>query len=176
MVRRLLQAREVEARDRLFDQLLVALRVERPPDDSRGRLEREVGDLGADLLERARGLGRDLLARLLEPTLPLGLGLLAHPLLHRLAGLARLGQDRLALAPCLGDQLLVLLEQPLRLVSRPSAASIECRIDSCRWSIIFWIGPNAYRLSTKSAIRKQTIVQIISPGVTEMSGFDARIT
>ena len=80
--------------------------------------------------ERARGLGSDLLARLLEPALPLGLGLVAHPLLHRLAGLARLGQDRLALATRLRDQLLVLLEQPLRLVARLSAASIDCRIAS----------------------------------------------
>src|SRR5207253_5283381 len=54
-----------------------------------------------------------------------------------------------------------------------SASSIDCRIRSRRSSIIFWIGPNAYRFSTKSVIRKQTIVQIISPGVTEMSGFVA---
>jgi len=31
-------------------------------------------------------------------------------------------------------------------------------------------------LRTQSAIRKQTIVQIINPGVTEISGFDATIT
>ena len=49
-------------------------------------------------------------------------------------------------------------------------------IDSCRLSIMFWIGPNAYFFRTKSAIRKQTIVQIISPGVTEISGLDAVIT
>src|SRR5581483_6931393 len=114
----LLQAREVEAGDRLGDQLLVALRVERPADDPRRRLERQVGDLVADLLESARRLGGDLLARLLEPPLPLGLRLLAHPLLHRLARLARLGEDRLRLATRLADQLLVLLEQPLRLVAR----------------------------------------------------------
>ena len=58
-----------------------------------------------------------------------------------------------------------------------SAASIELldRLAGAS-SIIFWIGPNAYRFSTKSAIRKQTIVQIISPGVTEMSGFAATST
>src|SRR5436853_5631279 len=94
----LLQAREVEAGDRLFDQLLVALRIERPPDDPRGGLEREVGHLGADLLQRTRRLGSDLLPRLLEPALPLGLRLLAHPRLHRLPGLPRLGEDLLALA------------------------------------------------------------------------------
>ena len=54
-----------------------------------------------------------------------------------------------------------------------SASSIDWRIRSRRSSIVFWIGPNAYRLSTNSVIRKQTIVQIISPGVTWMSGFEA---
>jgi hypothetical protein len=38
--------------------------------------------------------------------------------LHRLARLARLGEDRLGLALRLADQLAVLLEQPLRLVAR----------------------------------------------------------
>src|SRR5215831_18893799 len=89
----LLQPREVEACNGLLDQLLVALRVERAADHPRRRLEREIGDLGADLLEGACRLGRDLLARLLEPPLPLGLRLLAHPLLHRLPRLARLGED-----------------------------------------------------------------------------------
>ena len=41
-----------------------------------GRLDGEVGDLGADLVDRARRLGLDLLARVLEPPLALGLGLL----------------------------------------------------------------------------------------------------
>ena len=44
---------------------------------------------------------------------------------------------------------------------------------SRRSSMIFWIGPNAQRLSTKKATPKQTIVQIISPGVTWISGLDA---
>jgi hypothetical protein len=30
-------------------------------------------------------------------------------------------------------------------------------------SIAFWIGPNAYRLSTKSVIKKQTIVRSSAP-------------
>ena len=45
-----------------------------------GRLERQLGDLAADLVDRARRLGLDLLARLLEPALALGLGLLLRPL------------------------------------------------------------------------------------------------
>src|SRR5262245_27613011 len=94
----LLQAREIEARDGLLDQLLVALRIERAAHDPRRSLEREIGHLCSDLLERAGRLGRDLLPRLLEPPLPLGLRLLPHPLLHRLPRLARLGEDRLALA------------------------------------------------------------------------------
>ena len=31
--------------------------------------------------------------------------------------------------------------------------------------MIFWIGPNAKRLSTKNVIAKQISVQIISPGI-----------
>ena len=46
---------------------------------------------------------------------------------------------------------------------------------SRRVSIICWIGPNAYLLSTNRTTRKQTIVQIIRPGVTWISGFDASI-
>ena len=79
--------------DRLADQLAVAVGVELLADDDRRRLEREVGDLRADLLERAGRLGCDLAARLLEPALTLDLGLLAHALLHRVARLARLGED-----------------------------------------------------------------------------------
>ena len=54
-----------------------------------------------------------------------------------------------------------------------SAALIESAIVYCRLSIMAWIGPNAYRFRTNSAMKKQTIVQIISPGITEMSGFEA---
>ena len=38
------------------------------------------------------------------------------------------------------------------------------------FAIVFWIGPNANFLSTKKVIAKQTIVQIISPGTTSISG------
>jgi hypothetical protein len=41
--------------------------------------QREVGDFGADLLERTMRLGIDLLLGLLEPSLAVGLGLLADP-------------------------------------------------------------------------------------------------
>src|SRR4051794_34756339 len=74
----LLQPREVERADRLRDELAVAVRVELLPDDDRGRFEREIRDLVADLLERTLRLRRDLAARLLEAALALGLGLLAH--------------------------------------------------------------------------------------------------
>ena len=46
---------------------------------------------------------------------------------------------------------------------------------SRRLSIIAWMRPNASFFNTKNVIRKQTIVQIISPGVTWMSGFEASI-
>src|SRR5947209_7646742 len=113
----LLETREVERADRLADELAIAVGVERATDDTRRSLEREVGDLVANLLERACGLGRDLLARLLEPALPLGLGLLFHALLHRIARLAGLGEDLLRLTSGGTDELLVLLEEALRLVA-----------------------------------------------------------
>jgi hypothetical protein len=66
--------------------------------------------------------------------------------------------------PRLRDQLAVLLEQLARLLARVVGLAIDSRIRSRRSSIVFWIGPKAYRLSTKSVIAKQTIVQIIRPG------------
>ena len=89
------------------------------------------------------GLGGDLLARLLEPALPLLLGLLAHAQLHRLARAPRLGEDLLRLAARLADQLAVLLEQLARLVARvvgllDRAADLLAPLVDQRW-----IGPNA---------------------------------
>src|SRR5438477_11647850 len=106
---RLLEAREVQRADRVGDQLAIALGVERPADDARGRFDRELGDLGADLVESPRRLCGDLPARLLEPALPLLLGVVAHALLHRLARVPRLGEDLLRLAPSLAHQRAVLL-------------------------------------------------------------------
>src|SRR4051794_6702652 len=56
-----------------------------------------------------------------------------------------------------------------------SASSIDRRICSRRSSIIVWIGPNAYFLSTKNVMKNATIVQIIRPGVTWMRALDASI-
>src|SRR4051794_6298931 len=56
-----------------------------------------------------------------------------------------------------------------------SASWIANSMRSRRASISCWIGPNAYLRSTKYVMPKQTIVQIISPGVTWISGFDASI-
>ena len=44
-----------------------------------------------------------------------------------------------------------------------------------RERIAAWMRPNATFFRTKKVIRKQMIVQIISPGVTWMSGLDASI-
>ena len=54
-----------------------------------------------------------------------------------------------------------------------SASSTDCRIRSRRSSISFWIGPKAYRRSTKKVIAKAMIVQIIRPGMIWTSGFVA---
>ena len=52
----------------------MVLVVEDLAGDLRGRLERQVGDLAADHLDRAPGLGLDLAARLLDPSCALGAG------------------------------------------------------------------------------------------------------
>ena len=82
-----------------------------------GRDERQVGDLRADLLERAARLGLDLAARLLEAALALGLELVAQALALRVGDAARLGEDLLRVAARLADQRAVLVEQLARLVA-----------------------------------------------------------
>ncbi len=49
-----------------------------------------------------------------------------------------------------------------------SASSTACRMRSRRSSIVFWMGPKAYFLSTKNAIPKQMSVQIMRPGTTSI--------
>ena len=105
----------------------------------RGRDERQVGDLGADLLQGARRLGIDQLACFLEPALAVGLDLLLRALSLRVCDLARLRQDLPGFALRLPDQLLVLLEQPARLgagvvgllerLANPSSAVVDRLLD-----------------------------------------------
>ena len=64
----------------------------------------------------------------------------------------------------------------LRASSRALSASASAFwIRSRRSSIVAWMRPNASRFRAKKVIRKQMIVQIISPGVTWMSGLAASI-
>ena len=86
--------------------------------DLLGGDQAELRDLGADLLERSARLCLDLTARLLEAALAVGLGVLAHAALVRLANLPRLGEDLLGLALRLRDQLTVLFEKIPRLAAR----------------------------------------------------------
>ena len=113
----LLQRGEVELGDRLVDEPALVLGVEHLAGDARGRLEREVGDLGADQVERALRLGVDLALRLLEPARALDLGLLLHALDLRVGDLARVREDVRRLALRVGDELPVLLEQLAGLVA-----------------------------------------------------------
>src|SRR4029079_16279491 len=84
-----LQDREVEALDRLVDEPALVARVENLADDTLRRIEAEVGDLAADLVDRPRRLGVDLLAGVLEPPLPLRLRLVLRTLDLRVGDLAR---------------------------------------------------------------------------------------
>src|SRR5439155_24348507 len=107
---------EVELADRLFDQSLVVGVVERLARHLLRGDQAQVGDLGADLLQCAARFGLDLLARVLEPPLAVGLGLVAPPADVRLGDAPRFREDLLRLALGLADQLAVLLEQAERLV------------------------------------------------------------
>ena len=134
------------------------------PVTSRSRSSVEVGDLGADLLERALRLGLDLLARLLEPALALGLGLLLRALDLRVGDLARLREDRPRHRPSPGRSAAVLLEQLAGLVAGVVGLLDRARIRSRRSSIVFWIGPNANRLRTKNVIAKRSASRSSDPG------------
>src|SRR5215213_2042640 len=112
-----LQHGEVELLDRLVDQAAVILLVEHLARDARGRDDRQLGHLLAQLLERAARLGLDLLARVLDPALALGLELLAQAIALGVADTASLAQDLLGLAARLVHERAVLLEQPARLVA-----------------------------------------------------------
>src|SRR5439155_3952367 len=106
-----LQRREVELRDRLVDQPPLVLGVEHLADEALCRLHREARNLAADLIDRARRLGVDLLAGLVEPPLTISLRLLADPRHLRVRDLARLRQDLGGLRLRLPDQRAMLLEQ-----------------------------------------------------------------
>ena len=67
---------EVELAEGLLDQALLVVLVERLAGHLLGGEDRQVGDLGADLLDRAARLGLDVAARLLQQLLALGPGLL----------------------------------------------------------------------------------------------------
>src|SRR5829696_1540325 len=114
-----LQRREVELADCVFDQASLVGVVERLPRHLLGCDEREVGHLGSDLLERARRFRFDLLAGVLEPALPILLGLLADAFPHRVRDAAGLAEDVLRLATSTGAELAMLLEQPACLLAGP---------------------------------------------------------
>src|SRR5215218_4201698 len=105
------QGREVELVEGLLDQAALVALVERLARHLLGGPDGEVGDLLADLLDRAAGLGLDVAAGLLEHLVALGLGLGEHLALVRLTGLARAGDDVVGLVTRGGQPLAVLLEQ-----------------------------------------------------------------
>src|SRR5579862_3229107 len=91
---------------------------QRLPGDLLGGEQAELADLVADLTERLVRRLLDLASRLLEPSLPVRLRLLAHAVLLRVGDPARLGEDLLRVGLGLADQLAMLLEQVPRLFAR----------------------------------------------------------
>ena len=110
-----------------------------------------VRDLLADLLERAPRLGLDLAAA--SPRAGAA-GRPRSPRARARAARRRPGapRTRISSASCRACPIRARCSSSsLRASSRArSASSIDCRIRSRRSSIVFWIGPNANRLSTKS--------------------------
>ena len=177
-IRLLLQHGEVELADRVLDQAAVVVAVEHLAGHLRRGDQRQVGDLGADLLERALRLGLDLALR--SPRAAAG-GRPRSPRLTRSRWASdaapRLGEDLLGLGPCACPISARCSSSSLRASSRArSASSIDWRIRSRRSSIAFWIGPNAYLLRTKNVIANATSVQIIRPGMTLISALAATIS
>src|SRR3954471_2047165 len=88
---------EVELGQGLLDQPALVVLVERLARHLLGGHDREIGDLRADLRDRAARLGLDVAARLLHQLLALDARLLDRLALRRLGGLARTRDDLLGL-------------------------------------------------------------------------------
>ena len=86
------------------------------PRDLLGCDQPELGHLGPDCLERPPRLGFDLLPRVLQPALPVGLSLVLDASQLRLGLVLRDRANLLRLAARLADQLAMLLKQLARFV------------------------------------------------------------
>ncbi len=157
------QGAEVDLGERLLDQLLVVVVVERLARDLLGREDGEVGDLLADLLQRAPRLRLDVLARGGDQLLALRLALGRRLGDRRLRGLAGAGDDVVGLLARLLEPLAVLGEQLVGLLALCSDASMFSRIAFARFSSASAIRGNAVFESTNIVIPNSSRVQIISP-------------
>ena len=105
------ERREVELRQRLVDEAALVLLRQRAARHLLRGGDGEVGDLAADLGDRAPGLGLDVAAGLLEQLLAAAAGLLRRLALVDLGGLARADDDVVRLRARLAEALAVLLEE-----------------------------------------------------------------
>src|SRR4029079_7547 len=88
---------EGEARDRLVDQAPLVGLVERLAGDLLRGDQRQLSDLGPDLLERPLRLGLDLAAGVLEAPLPVGRARLADAIPLGVRDAPGLGEDLLGI-------------------------------------------------------------------------------
>ena len=105
------ERREVELGQRLVDESALVLLRQRAARHLLGGGDGEVGDLTADLGDRAPGLGLDVAAGLLEQLLAAAAGLLRRLALVDLGGLAGADDDVVRLRARLAEALAVLLEE-----------------------------------------------------------------
>src|SRR3954447_21956398 len=111
------QRGEVELAQRLLDVPPLVGAVERLARDLLGRKHGQVGDLGADLLDRAARLGLDVAAGLLHHLLALGARFRERLLLGRLGRAAGPRDDLVRLAARVGEPLAVLAQQLVGLLA-----------------------------------------------------------
>src|ERR1044072_774833 len=112
------ERREVELRQGVLDELALVVVAHLLARDLLGREDREVGDLVADLLDRAPRLGLDLALGGLEHLLALGLPRLEGGGRGGVGGVAGAFKDLLGLLARLREALAVLREQLVGLLAR----------------------------------------------------------
>ena len=113
------RAREIDLAERLLDEAALVLLVEGLAGDLLGRQHGEVGDLLADLLQRAPRLRFDVAGRRGDQLLALLLAGRRRLGFRRLGRLAGAGHDVVGLLAGLGEPLAVLGEQLVGLLALP---------------------------------------------------------
>ena len=166
----LLQRGEVEVADRLVDQPAVVLVGEHAADDAARRRRASSSATSARICSSARAVSASICLRVSSSRRCRSASVSSsHALALRVGDLARLGEDLARPRPWPGRS----APGAPRAARGPRRARCPPPRAACADPLaplvdVFWIGPNAYRLSTKNVIPNAISVQIIRPGTTSM--------